>query len=346
MTVDPYPLVLVPILKEKVWGGRSLAEYGKPLPEGRRIGESWELADLARTQKSGGGGGEARSRIANGPLSGSTLHDAVQMWGPELLGADSAAVEFPLLVKYLDAHEHLSVQVHPTAPYAAAHADALVKFESWFVLDAVPGAVLFAGLADGVSPNDVVTAAQDGTVVKLLRRVPAIPGECHRLPSGTVHALGAGVVAAEIQMPSDTTFRIYDWHEEYGRTGRPLHLEAALESMRVGAAPPPRRLEHGAGAGLLVATEHFWVWQLRPERGGVTESAGGACWRVLMVIDGSLEARAGGGTTGTIALARGDTALVPACLAGDLHLTATPSASVLYVGAGRQPAAAPPDRAG
>ena len=232
----PYPIVFEPILKPKVWGGHRLAGYGKHLPTDEPYGESWELADLASTSSSGGGGEAEHSVITNGGLEGKAIQDAITLWGDDLLG-DAKLSEhggFPLLVKYLDAREHLSVQVHPSPAYAKVHPDAHIKTESWFVLEAEPDAdgnppVIYKGFQEGVTKDDLAKAIIDGTVLSLMRKELAVAGQCHTLPSGTVHALGAGVLVAEIQTPSDTTFRVYDWAKEYGREGRELHIEQAVE---------------------------------------------------------------------------------------------------------------------
>ena len=233
---QPYPIVLKPIIKPKVWGGRRLAQLGKHLPNTEPVGESWELADLASTSSSGGGGDSAHSEIVNGELAGQTIGDAIKIWGDDLLGGVKLSAEggFPLLVKYLDAKEHLSVQVHPSPAYAQMHQGAHLKTESWFILEATPGPdgedpVIYKGFQEGVTKQDLAKAIIDGTVPSLMRKELAVPGQCHTLPSGTVHALGAGVLVAEIQTPSDTTFRVYDWAKEYGRAGRELHLEQAIE---------------------------------------------------------------------------------------------------------------------
>ena len=233
---NPYPLILEPILKPKVWGGRRLAEYGKHLPADESTGESWELADLASTSASGGGGDSAHSTITNGDLQGKTIRDAIEQWGSDLLGDATLSPEgaFPLLVKYLDAREHLSIQVHPSPEYAKEHADAHLKTESWFILDAQPDAdgnppVIYKGFKEGITADVLKSAIENGTVPEIMRTEHAVPGHCHTLPSGTVHALGAGVLVAEIQTPSDTTFRVYDWAKEYSRAGRELHIDQAVE---------------------------------------------------------------------------------------------------------------------
>jgi len=243
-TSNPYPIVFEPILKPKVWGGRRLAGLGKHLPADEEFGESWELADLRSTSTSGGGGDAEHSTITNGGLAGKTIADAISIWGDALLGRAKPNAEsgFPLLVKYLDAREHLSIQVHPSLAYAQAHPDAHLKTESWMILDAKPEsngkpALIYKGFKPGVTKEDLARAIVEGTVPELMHTELAVAGQCHTLPSGTVHALGAGVLVAEIQTPSDTTFRVYDWAKEYGRAGRELHIEQALECASFEPAP-------------------------------------------------------------------------------------------------------------
>lgn len=335
---SPYPLLLEPILKQKVWGGRRLAEFGKQLPPNTQIGESWEVADLPTTAPGGGGGGPARSVIATGPLAGRTLHDAMRRWGSNLLGASSPTSEgdFPLLVKWLDAAEHLSVQVHPTAEYVAVHPEANLKTESWVVLDADADSHLYLGLHDGVAPADVARGARDGALPGMLRRVAAVPGECHHLPSGTIHALGAGVLVAEVQTPSDTTFRLYDWASEYGREGRELHLEQALEVLDFGDPPAPTTAPDDAAIAPLVSTEHYWIWQLRPGDRTYQES-GGDSWRVVMVTAGSVQIHASDGTFPSLELVKGDTVVVPAACVGALLVQGNAGSETLLVGTGEEP---------
>lgn len=272
--MKPYPLTFHPILKEKVWGGRRLERLGKEPPEDVRIGESWELADLASTSPDGGGGDEARSVIANGESRGITLNDAIRAMGWTLMGSLKPAVQarndgqwnpgsFPLLVKFLDASENLSVQTHPSPEYAAQHAGVHLKSESWYVIDAEPGATIYAGLQPGVDAQTLRNAIADNRVADLLRAVPARPGDVLHLPSGTCHALGAGVLVAEVQTPSDTTFRVYDW----GRTGRALHIEEAIACIDFsGRAIEPVRSD-GSPRASLGGTEHYTLHEIRGTAG-------------------------------------------------------------------------------
>ena len=331
--LTPYPLLLEPILKEKVWGGRRLTDFGKALPADVLIGESWEVADLASTAPGGGGGEPARSRITNGELAGQTLHDAMDIWGGPMMGSSmpTSAGDFPLLVKWLDAAQHLSVQVHPTAEYVVAHPEANLKTESWVVLDADPGAHLYLGLEPDVTADDVARGARDATLPEMLRTFPAIPGEVHHLPSGTIHALGAGVLVAEVQTPSDTTFRLYDWAVEYGRDGRELHLEPALECLDFGDPPAPVKAPADAADFPLVSTEHYWIRQLRPGlaafRGSDSET-----WQVVMVTSGPVRLSASDGSFATLELAKGDTVVVPAACAAVLVIDGAEGSEALLVG--------------
>ncbi len=334
---SPYLLTFEPILMEKVWGGRRLERYGKQLAPGKSYGESWEVADLAQTAVSGGGGGAARSVIARGALQGQGIGDAVLAWGADLLGDRAWArvkslpggPSFPLLVKLLDAREHLSVQVHPSPAYAAQHADAHLKTESWVVLEAEPvehpkvggDPLIYTGVKDGVSADTFRSAIASGGVVEHLHAVPAVAGECHTLPSGTCHALGAGVLVLEVQTPSDTTFRVYDWATEYGRGGRELHVEQALAciSFDEPRAPTATRLADGASSGTLAETVWYWMGAMRL---GPGESVGlhqGACC-IVVGTQGSGWLSAGEGRAEGIDPGR--TVVAPAGLSGHTRLTA------------------------
>lgn len=329
--VDAYPLTFEPILKPKIWGGRRLARFGKKLPPRVRIGESWEIADLATTSISGGGGGEARSVVTNGPLRGRTLHEAIQRWGSALLGEEILQRErqrqevgmpsFPLLVKYLDARENLSVQVHPSEDYANAHAEAHLKTESWMIVEADEDAVIYKGLREGVGPDRLREAIALGTVPEVLRAVPAQVGECHTLPSGTVHALGAGVLVAEIQTPSDTTFRLYDWTTEYDRPERELHIEQALECADYGWAPSAGVREPGVTQAVVAETEFYRLRSARIDSRELLAVDAPDAPVVVMCLSGDagIVLRWRGDET---LIGLGGTALIPAALSAEMEIAA------------------------
>ncbi len=326
----PYPLLFEPILLPKVWGGERLARFGKPVAPGDRVGESWELADLSATSASGAGGGAKRSVVRNGPLGGTTLHDVMTQWGEALLPAASrtGAGEFPVLIKFLDAREDLSVQVHPSPDYAAAHPGAHLKTECWYVLDAEPGALIYKGVREGVTREVFEAALARGDragILDCLQAVPAVPGECHNLPSGTLHALGAGVLVAEVQTPSDTTFRVYDW----GRVGRELHVAQALECIDFSPALPAMRFDRPGFYNGVMGTDYFLLSRCTIDEQGMTLAGEpGSPW---MVLGGEGEiARRG---KGEHAVRAGDTGLTPAACGREWTLRAREGSelAVLFV---------------
>lgn len=321
----PCPLPLEPILLPKVWGGRRLSDLGKPLPPDTMIGESWELADLASTSVSGGGGDAARSVVATGPMRGRTLHHALAEWGTDLLGdaRPTADGSFPLLVKYLDAREHLSIQVHPSIDYARQHGESHLKTESWLVIDAEPGAELFIGLKPGATRSDLEHALSDGTVPAIMRSRPAVPGECHTLPSGTVHALGAGVLVAEVQTPSDTTFRLYDWNREYNRPDRALHITPGL--ICADFDDPPPAVAPGGERRVMADTPYYSIESVRASCKAIDLAHDGSGPVVVMLprtMGAAIASRSG--RFPEVELQRGRTCLVPACLASDSVLRCGP----------------------
>ncbi len=224
-TTTIYPLTFEPVFRDYIWGGRRLETlFGRDLPPGI-VAESWDVS----------GHPDSPTRVAAGYWSGRTLPEVMAKMGTDLVGTHSAAMlargRFPLLIKLLDANRDLSVQVHPDDAYAAAHERGEIgKAEMWYVLHADPGYELIHGVKPGVSPAQFRAAIDHGDVAALLNRVPVSPGDVIDIPPGTIHALLAGAVVAEIQQTSDVTYRLYDW----GRVGddgksRPLHINRALE---------------------------------------------------------------------------------------------------------------------
>lgn len=221
--MEPYPLKSVPVFKHRIWGGRKLQEvFGKDLPAAEKIGESWEIADLP----------EGKSTIANGAFQGQTLASVVEQYPEPITGKSDFSKPFPLLIKLLDAQDVLSVQVHPDAETAGRMGKGRPKTECWYIIDTEPGAVIYKGLKEGVNREQFARAIQAGTTADLLAKVEVKAGECHFLPAGTAHAIGAGLLIAEIQTPSDTTYRVFDWNrrDDAGQS-RQLHVEEALESI-------------------------------------------------------------------------------------------------------------------
>jgi mannose-6-phosphate isomerase len=316
-----YPLKFEPIYKEKVWGGRGLEKLGRKLPGDAttRIGESWEVTDLSISSPSGGGGGAERSIVSNGQFRGTSLHELITRYGQKLLGRLplNASGNFPFLFKYLDIRENVSVQVHPTSAYVRNHPETSVKPEAWYVVDAEPGAVVYKGIREGVTPQqfrDAIVSGKDSAVEGLLIKVPAKRGDCHYLPSGTCHAVGAGVLSAEIQTASDTTFRVFDW----GRTDRALHIDQAVQCIEFG--PPdvcqyethltsPSRIHDTTR---LVACEYFCIDKVHATRCASLELAYDEI-AVWMVLEGSGQIDPNNGTE-PVEFCRGETFFIPASL--------------------------------
>lgn len=268
---DLKPFTLDVDLLPKTWGGSRLgALYDDATPQ---LGEAWLCADLASTSASGAGGQPMVSSIrtprAGGPR---TLHDALTEDARGYLGFHAS--RFPLLVKLLDAAEHLSVQVHPSPAYAAAHPGAHRKSEAWYVLNSAPGAVLMLGLRDISSASELRAVVNEGSLPTRLASVPAEPGRCCWLPSGLVHALGAGSLVFEVQTASDTTYRLYDWTQEYGRAPRAMHIDEAAEATDFSARAVWGADGLDAGEGIVISTPDFVI-------GRVAGGTAGAVDRVL-----------------------------------------------------------------
>jgi mannose-6-phosphate isomerase len=216
------PLLFEPIFMERIWGGRLLEkEFGKALPEDKKIGEAWEIVDRP----------EAQSTVREGPLRGQTLHDLWTTRRAEIFGQVPDGPRFPLVIKLLDAQEKLSLQVHPPAP-VAAKLGGEAKSEFWYVMKADAGAKLYVGLREPTSEDDFRRCIDDGTVVDRIQSIPVKAGDAMFLPAGRFHAIGAGTLLVEVQQNSDSTYRVFDWNRTDDRgEKRALHIEEALQSI-------------------------------------------------------------------------------------------------------------------
>lgn len=319
-----YPLKFKPRYLEKMWGGRKIETVlGKKLPAGRSIGESWELYDFPP-----GVVDESAhwfsSEVQSGSLAGRTLHELVGEFGRDLHGSAALVAphgQFPILIKFLDANQDLSVQVHPDEAYASANPGAHLKNEAWYILQADPAARILKGLRAGVTRQAFKDAIVGGTVESSITAIPVRVGQCFYLPSGTVHALGAGILAAEVQTPSDTTYRVFDFNRIDPATGkrRGLHVEQALNCIDFsGKTPAP-----GPSTGpRLAQCEYFSIEKISLAAGQQKPVASGEPI-VWMVLEGSVEV---GGTQA----GRGDTLLIPAALK-DGHVKAQADSQWLEV---------------
>jgi mannose-6-phosphate isomerase len=310
-----YPLKFTPRLVEKIWGGRKLETVlGKQLPAGKQIGESWELYDFPPGVVENSADWVS-SVIAEGPLKGQSLHGAVQEFGSDLLGGVRPVGphgQFPLLIKFLDAREDLSVQVHPDEAYARAHPAAHLKTEAWYVLESDADSRLFKGLQPGTTKERFRQAITQGKVEQHLGVIPGRKGDCHYLPSGTIHALGAGILVAEVQTPSDTTFRVYDFNRIDATTGKPraLHVDQAMECIHFGA--PPECNASPRSDGTLVTSPFFQIGRRTTSAASEHPLSEGKPL-ILILLNGTarIDSRS---STQSVSLSRGETVLLPASL--------------------------------
>jgi mannose-6-phosphate isomerase len=314
-----YPLQFNPLFKRYLWGGRRLETVlGKHLGDGADYAESWELADHHAGQ----------SIVAAGPLAGTSLGTLVRERGPELLGRHAPAVlagepRFPLLFKFLDSQRDLSVQVHPDDLAAARLVPPdLGKTEAWVIVAAEPGSRVYAGLRSGIDRQQLADATAAGRTAECLHAFEPDIGDCIFIPAGTVHALGAGLVVAEIQQASDTTYRLFDWNR-VGPDGQPraLHIEQALAAIDYSAGPVTPVVPQATDrpeVQRLVACDKFVLdrWTISD----VASLGGDGRVHIVTVLEGvlALDSTAGelalDAENGRIRLTRGQTVVLPACL--------------------------------
>lgn len=226
METSLYPLKFEPILKDKIWGGTRLKTMlYKEISPANCCGESWEVSGLVGDE----------SMITNGFLAENNLNELLEIYMTELVGEknyEKYGLGFPLLIKFIDAQDNLSVQVHPNDELAQRKYGQSGKTEMWHVIASEPGSGLYVGFNKTVSKAQFEEAIANGTVEEVLQFYPVQPGNTFMIPAGTVHAIGKGVLLAEIQQPSDITFRVFDWNRvDAEGNSRELHVQEALEAI-------------------------------------------------------------------------------------------------------------------
>ena len=293
-------LKLKPTLKDYLWGGTRLKTEYKMETDLEKVAEAWVLT----THKDG------PSLVLNGELAGKTLSEAVEILGRDCLGEKGKAFEFfPILIKLIDAKDDLSVQVHPCDEYALKTEGEYGKTEMWYIVDCEPGATLYYGFSHKISKEEFEARISDNTLTEVLNKVPVKKGDVFFIQSGTIHAIGSGILIAEIQQNSNTTYRVSD----YGRLGadgkpRPLHIDKAVEVTTLDKAEKQEDLPEGT----LAECKYFTV-KLHNVNGEATLNVGADSFSSLLCLEGEL-------TLGDVTLTKGECAFIPAG-SGEIKVT-------------------------
>lgn len=302
-----YPLKFRPIFKERIWGGRKIeTAFGKKLPEGEKIGESWELSGVD---------GDV-SVVSNGKLKGNNLQELIEIYMGDLVGDkvfEKYGEEFPLLIKLIDADDNLSIQVHPDDKLAAERHHSFGKTEMWYVVGHEPDAMLYLGFNQPVDKEKYLKYLEAGTLAELLNAYKVQDGDAYFIPAGTIHAIGKGLLIAEIQQTSDITYRVFDWNRVDPKTGqgRELHTELALDAIeyksrsdyKTVAAPKVN------APVTLEKCPYFQTNSLIVDGAVERDYADMDSFVIYICLDGDLELEYDGGTE---TVKKGETVLIPA----------------------------------
>jgi len=303
MKSNLYPLQFEPILKDRIWGGEKLKTIlNKPITS-KITGESWELSTVE---------GDV-SVVVNGALKGKSLMDLIDETPNEILGTEvykRFGKQFPLLFKYLDAREDLSIQVHPNDKLAKERHNSFGKTEMWYVTQADADARIIVGFKENSSKEEYLKHLNDKSLVSILDTVKAKPGDVFFLETGTVHAIGAGLVVAEIQQTSDITYRLYDFDRKdaQGNT-RELHVDLALDAINYNKVDTQKKYETKTNTSNVVVDCPYFTTNFLPLEDKLEVSKTGETFTVYMCIEGSFEIEYDGFIQ---SYKKGDTVLVPA----------------------------------
>jgi mannose-6-phosphate isomerase len=306
-----YPLRFKPVFKDYLWGGQNLKRFSKKIPDNNITAESWEISSHP----------DGMSIVSNGEFKGKTINDLIQMNPADFLGStvfDKYTYNFPLLVKLIDAEKDLSVQVHPEDEYAKKHEHGDPgKNEMWYIMDAKEGSKLVYGMKDKISKNDFIKAIEEERIEECLETVPVKKGDILNIPAGLVHAIGKGIILAEIQQNSNTTYRLFDYNRtDINGNKRPLHLEKALDVINFNLNKKTLSkmgLEiniTGNSKRTIQIINDYFIIENYCINDKVTESTDGTRFFIYVVVNGTGEIEH---ENKKDALKTGDTLLIPAC---------------------------------
>lgn len=316
-----YPLQFEPILKERIWGGTKLKTLlNKPITS-EITGESWEISTVENDI----------SIVANGNFSGKTLNALIELYPKEILGTEVYArfgKQFPLLFKYLDAREDLSIQLHPNDELAQKRHNSFGKTEMWYVIQADEDARLILGFKEKSSPEEYLAHLHNKTLLNILDSKKVKSGDVFMLNTGTIHAIGAGTVIAEIQQTSDITYRVYDYdRKDANGNTRELHVDLALEALNFDKIEPQRFYDKKANMANEVVHCPYFTTNFIPLNGEAVFSKTSESFCVLMCVEGEFSLLVGGES---YQYSKGSTVLLPAVIT-DFQLKGEASILEIYI---------------
>ncbi|MFP9115839.1 type I phosphomannose isomerase catalytic subunit [Flavobacterium sp. RHBU_3] len=316
-----YPLIFTPILQDRIWGGTKLRDdLGKEIPT-PTTGESWELSAVPGNV----------SVVKNGAYAGKPLTELLEQFPDEVLGTAVHArfgKQFPLLFKFLDAREDLSIQVHPNDALAKERHNSFGKTEMWYVMQADPGSRIIVGFNHKSSAEEYLQKLESKQLIDILNQVPAKKGDVYFLETGTIHAIGGGIVIAEIQQTSDITYRIYDWDRvDANGNGRELHVELALDAMNYDLTDTEKQYTKEENKSNNMVDCPYFTTNYVPLNGSVGVSRTGDSFTVYICTEGEYTFDIEGET---YSFKKGDTVLVPAAVKA-FALTGTATLLEIYI---------------
>ena len=301
-----YPLKFEPILKEIIWGGDEICRFKDLYPQRTGIGESWEISHIKNNV----------SIVANGELKGKSLEELIETYREKLLGKEvfeRFGKNFPLLIKFIDARDSLSVQVHPDDLLANQRHNSFGKTEMWYVVKASPDAYLYSGFVQSITPEDYIKSLENDTFVNYLQRHEVKPGDVFFLPAGRVHAIGAGCFIAEIQQASDITYRIYDYNrKDANGNPRELHTELAKDAIDY-KIYPDYKLDYTPGqqpVQSIVSCQYFSTNLIEGKKGDTIQPSHPDSFSIYICLEGNVLLTDRNGYS--IEMRQGETVLLPA----------------------------------
>ena len=300
-----YPLKFEPILKSIIWGGEDICKFKGIKPELKGIGESWEVSDVS---------GDV-SVVSNGELKGKCLSELIEIYREKLLGKsviERFGTTFPLLIKFIDAKQALSIQVHPDDELAKKRHNSFGKTEMWYVVKAADGACLYSGFSKEITPEQYVQSLEDDSFMNYLQKHDVKAGDVFFLPAGRVHAIGAGCFIAEIQQTSNITYRIYDYNRtDADGNSRELHTELAKDAIDYKVYPDYKlAYQPGKEVQELVECPYFTTNLIEGKKGDIVHSTHKDTFAIYICLQGKLKLT--DNRSHSIELKQGETVLIPA----------------------------------